>query len=183
VTTKRERRGPYKKSWTPMRRTTADTLLAQVLERVAVVNAPTSPYAYQVASVWVFGSYLKGADRPNDLDIAVQLKARYDDQRQAQTKEERREGCPDHIARVWLDRLSWPETEVQRFLKSGSPRISLHDDDDLAWVIASDQPVKLVYGEKMAVEDLTTLEWKIQIRKKEIAEKRAKEAAEGGATS
>src|ERR1022692_2309025 len=53
----------------PLRRTTATRLVADLIERARAVNSDDS-WAYRVWMVAVFGSYVRGADRPSDVDIA-----------------------------------------------------------------------------------------------------------------
>jgi predicted nucleotidyltransferase len=58
--------------------TSAEEVLRKFLDRVRVVNG-RQELAHSVESVVVFGSYLSDAERLNDLDIAVELRAKWHD--------------------------------------------------------------------------------------------------------
>lgn len=59
----------------PIRRKTADDLLAKLMERVRLVNADSS-FLYTVTEVRVFGSYLSDAERLSDVDVAIDVARR-----------------------------------------------------------------------------------------------------------
>jgi len=63
------------KAGRPVKRASAGTVLRELLDRVKAVN-DREDLAYRVESVVIFGSYLSGAKRVNDLDVAVELKPR-----------------------------------------------------------------------------------------------------------
>lgn len=117
----------------PMTRKTAEALLEAFLRRVTELNT-SNKYVYRVARVVVFGSYLSDSPTMNDLDLAVEFVPRETD------PDRHFEACERHTqaARAagrrfsgFVDQLGWPEEEVRRFLKARSPRISLHDMDEL----------------------------------------------------
>lgn len=67
-----------KKGGTALLRKTADRLYKEVQERVRAINAdPTEPLC--ITEGLVFGSYINEPEkeRPNDLDIALTVEARY----------------------------------------------------------------------------------------------------------
>jgi hypothetical protein len=66
------------KAGKPVKRASADDVLREFLDRVRAVNG-RQELAHSVESVVVFGSYLSEAMRLNDLDIAVELKAKWHD--------------------------------------------------------------------------------------------------------
>src|ERR1022692_1681954 len=73
----------------PLRRTTATRLVADLIERARAVNSDDS-WAYRVWMVAVFGSYVRGADRPSDVDIACALRPRWKSARQQAHEQVRR---------------------------------------------------------------------------------------------
>lgn len=113
----------------PIKRGTADKLLAGFLERVERVNAD-SYYLFRVAHVVVFGSYLTEAEVLGDLDIAIHLEAKEADWEKHVAREDARISEAHEAGRNFPSyeaQIHWPETEVRRFLKGRSPAISLHD--------------------------------------------------------
>jgi len=116
----------------PLTRSTAERRVREFLDRVRTINA-SDYYLFYVRKVIVFGSYLAGSGRINDVDLAVELVRRDADP----VKRRRR-----HDARVRAARLSgrrfrniveevdWPRAEVLRALKARSRAISLHTTDD-----------------------------------------------------
>ena len=67
------------KAGKPVTRASAEEVLRKFLDRVRVVNS-RQELAHSVESVVVFGSYLSDAKRLNDLDIAVELRAKWHDE-------------------------------------------------------------------------------------------------------
>ena len=102
------------------KRTTAERALKQIVDRARAINA--GDYAYSVECLVVFGSYLSGAPRVGDLDLAMSLVRRpHQDWNQFAARFRRR--APPGAC--WLTRLCWPEEEVVRFLKGRSQIVSL----------------------------------------------------------
>ena len=97
----------------PLRRTTAARLVADLIERARSVNSDDS-WAYRVETLAVFGSYVRGADRPSDVDIACELRPRWKSARQQAHEQVRREdrGKPFRNISEWA---SWPKLEVFRY--------------------------------------------------------------------
>lgn len=120
------------KALAPMTRKTADALLQKLLARVLEVNA-RADFLYTVTRVDVFGSYLSERPHLNDLDLAIELRARLEDEDehfdacQRQSDEAYRAGRRFHTI---ADSLSWPEEKVRLFLQARSARISLHPIDE-----------------------------------------------------
>jgi len=73
----------------PLRRATAERLIAEVVERARIINAD-SEFAYCVQRLVVFGSFVNGSQRPNDIDVACTLVARFDGEKQRALEDERR---------------------------------------------------------------------------------------------
>jgi hypothetical protein len=59
-------------------------------------------FAFRVRRLNLFGSYLDGKDRPNDVDIGCVLEPRWTGVRQAATEELRRETAYRNF-RSWLE--------------------------------------------------------------------------------
>jgi hypothetical protein len=75
---------------TPLRRATAERLILELVERARMINR-SNELAYRVERLVVFGSFLRGADRPNDVDVACMLIPRFDGDKQRALEDERRE--------------------------------------------------------------------------------------------
>ena len=99
-------------------------LIEEVVERARVINGG-SEFAYRVQRLVVFGSFLAGVERPNDVDIACYMAARFDDEKQRVLEDERRK------KKGWFTNTSewaaWPNVEVLRKLKSRSRGLSIEE--------------------------------------------------------
>jgi predicted nucleotidyltransferase len=123
------------KAGKPITRKSAERILSNFMERVREVCA-NPYYLYKVKTVVIFGSYLSDSPTMNDIDVAVEIVWKETDlERRGELLEERielliRQGKrPKNI----VERVTLPETEVRRFLKSHSPALSLHDVSDEIW--------------------------------------------------
>src|SRR5207302_2710791 len=56
----------------PLHKTTAERLVKELVERAKIVNLDRR-LAYRVEELILFGSVMRGADRPNDVDIGCKL--------------------------------------------------------------------------------------------------------------
>ena len=115
----------------PLRRETAARLIAGLIERAHALNADER-WAYRVGMIVVFGSYVRGVDRPNDVDIACELRARWTGEKQRAQEQVRREirGKPFRNMSEWA---TWPKLEVIRFLKTHARGLSIHELED--WIL------------------------------------------------
>ena len=117
----------------PLLRVSADKRLKEFLERVEEVR--TNPYyLYKVSRVILFGSYLTSKDRINDIDLCVSLVVKEKDKnKQDRLREQRIEAAlrRGKAFKSFIDRLTWPEAEVLKFLKAKSRSISLHTESDM----------------------------------------------------
>ena len=116
----------------PLRRETADRLISEVVERARAVNRD-GKWAYRIARVVIFGSCVRGAERPNDVDIACELVPRFKCEEQ-RFKEQVRRDARDQAFRNTAQWASWPRLEVLRFLKGRARGLSIHELDD--WVLS-----------------------------------------------
>lgn len=113
----------------PLHRKTAERLLAQFLERVQRVNG-TQEYVYRVENVVLFGSMLSDIDRMGDVDVAVQLQPKVDEDAAFQEWSMARRRAAESKGRNFrgvFDWAMWPTQEVFLQLKARSSGLSLHD--------------------------------------------------------
>ena len=116
----------------PLRRATAERKLREFMARVEQVNQ-SNDYAYRIARVVLFGSYLTDAKHVNDIDLAVELAPRWDGfdvGMQYQKEQERVRLAPRHRTRNSLAVEQWPRLEVFLFLKARSRAFSFHSIRD-----------------------------------------------------
>jgi predicted nucleotidyltransferase len=114
----------------PLRRATAERLIQQVLERAHALNSDDT-WAYCVETIAVFGSYIEGKERPNDVDIACELRPRWTDAKKQRAHEETRRTIRRNFANM-SELAFWPRTEVLSFLKARSRGLSVHQFD--SWI-------------------------------------------------
>ncbi len=131
-------------------RATAARALDAFLQRVREVNADDD-LAYVVERVILFGSYLSEAQKVNDVDVAVQVQRRSDDDAHFRCQ------CSERVARAldrgrvfssFMDQVLWPQSEIYHLLKSGSRVIKLHDAELEAPLLAQGL-TRIVYPEEM----------------------------------
>jgi hypothetical protein len=131
----------------PLRRATAARLVADLIARARALNADDS-WAYRVGTVAVFGSYVRGVDRPSDVDVACELRPRWRFDRQCAQDQIRREnrGKPFRNMSEWA---TWPKLEVFRFLRARARGLSIHELED--WILQNtDHQVVFKYEPKAA---------------------------------
>jgi hypothetical protein len=115
----------------PLARGTAERLISGVVERARLINADDN-WAYRVAMLVAFGSFVAGAERPNDVDVACRLKPRWQGAAQEKTEELRRSARDRRFRNTW-ECAAWPKLEVLSFLKSRSRGLSVQELDD--WIL------------------------------------------------
>ncbi len=117
----------------PLRQETAARLVGDLVQRARLMNDDDS-WAYRVRSLVVFGSYARGVERPNDVDVGCELCPRWSDEKQRHKEQESREkraGCFRNISE-WA---TWPKLEVIRYLRSRARGLSIHELED--WIKAT----------------------------------------------
>lgn len=116
----------------PISRESAEKKVQEFLQRVYRVKDDPY-YLYEVAEVILFGSYLTSAKKLNDIDIAVRIIPKEKNSSTQEILNQKRIKEAIQKGRRFsnfLEELSWPQTEVLRFLKFRSRSISLHHIDD-----------------------------------------------------
>ena len=121
----------------PLRRETASRLIAGLIERARAVNADDR-WAYRVGILVVFGSYAQGAERPNDVDVACDLRPRWTGDKQRQQEQFRRENRGERFRNI-SEWATWPKLEVIRFLRAPARGLSIHELED--WIKTKDHEV------------------------------------------
>ena len=127
----------------PLRRETAARLIAGLVERAKALNADDN-VAYRVGMVVVFGSYVRGVDRPNDVDVACELRPRWTPDRQLAQEQVRRELRAGQFRNTTQWAL-WPKLEVFRFLKARTRGLSVHELED--WMLKTED-YQVLFEEK-----------------------------------
>jgi len=111
----------------PLLRRTAEGLLDDLLQRIAALNED-SHFLARVEKAIVFGSYLSGADRLGDVDVAVHLVPRSPDPKKHREANDRRvaeEEQKGRRFRTFLDQAFWWEQEAMLFLRNRRRGLSL----------------------------------------------------------
>jgi predicted nucleotidyltransferase len=133
----------------PVHRLNAEEVLKGFMERVRIVNEDER-FLYRVTAVVVFGSYARGAQRPADIDLAIELERKISDPEEY--SKARKEYVKDREFKTLSDRLWAPERDVKIFLKQRKRTLSLHDMDELV-KMAKDNPewlgnYEVLFGDK-----------------------------------
>lgn len=120
-------------------RETADRLVAELLDRVARVNADEH-FLYRVKRIVAFGSFITTADSLGDVDLVVELEQKEPNaKRHSQLMDQQCDQATAGGRRFssFVERLFWPYNETVRFLRARSRYLSFHREDD--GVLASTQ--------------------------------------------
>ena len=131
------------KAGKPIKRSTAERLVAEFLDRVEKANRQHY-YAYRITRVLVFGSYL--SDRPDlgDIDLGVELTPKWPKEGSYEALTRPRIEAAIEAGRRFrssMDYFGWPRTEIALFLKNRSRALSLTDADR----IPEGAKTKLIY--------------------------------------
>lgn len=119
----------------PLARSTAERLVSGVVERARLINADDD-WAYRVAMLVVFGSFVAGAERPNDVDVACRLTPRWQGTSQEEAEQLSRAARDCRFRNTW-ECVAWPKLEVLHFLKSRSRGLSVQELDD--WILKQEK--------------------------------------------
>jgi hypothetical protein len=116
----------------PLRKVKAEQLLTVIVGRAQVINSDTR-FAFRVHQLVLLGSVMKGAERPNDVDIGCTLVPRFEGGRQRVLEDQRR-AERGRFANMgeWA---AWPKLEVLKLLKLRSRGLSVQEIGD--WTLGS----------------------------------------------
>jgi len=109
----------------PVHRKNADVALNEFMERVRIVNEDDR-FLYRVTAVVLYGSYIRGAERPADVDLAIELEKKISDGKKFG------EACWKHFydsGRAYQRtgyEYALPRDEVFVFLRQRKRTLSLH---------------------------------------------------------
>lgn len=116
----------------PIRRETAERHLGALLERVKALA--DRDFLYLAAEVLVFGSYLGDASCLGDLDIAIRLVPKIEDQERFWQLCQERSRNANRSFGTFLESLYWPEMEVRQFLNARTHGLAVRwEIDDFVW--------------------------------------------------
>ena len=113
-------------------RAKADALFDSFMQRVKEVNK-NPQYLYKISRVDLFGSYITNAETVNDIDIGYKLEKKGRDRDKWRVKDRQQVRKAIHSGvnfNSFMDDLFYTRRIVQKYLKSRSPYISLHDLDE-----------------------------------------------------
>ena len=116
----------------PLKRSTAERKIRELLERIRLVNRDPY-YLYAVVRVLLFGSMLGESNRVGDVDLVIDLESKVEDREGREAEERARVQAALDSGRRFstlLEALSWPRDEVFLCLKSRSRGLSFHTSDD-----------------------------------------------------
>jgi len=116
----------------PLKRSTAERKIRELLERIRLVNRDPY-YLYAVVRVLLFGSMLGESNRVGDVDLVIDLESKVEDREGREAEERARAQAALDSGRRFsniLEALSWPRDEVFLYLKSSSRGLSFHTSDD-----------------------------------------------------
>jgi len=125
----------------PLTRASADAKLKKFMERVATANRDER-LAYRIQKVIVFGSFLTGRERINDIDIAIFVAPRHVDADLQEKLEDDRIAEARRTGRRFnnvMEEIMWPKREVVQILKSRSRALSIHSLEDEARVLRTER--------------------------------------------
>jgi predicted nucleotidyltransferase len=113
----------------PVHRKNAEKALQGLMERARTVNE-NDRFLYGITAVVLYGSYLRGAERPADVDVAIEVERKIND------FEGFHEACWKYFhdsgrayQRIGYE-LEFPRLEVFSFLKQRKRTLSLHSLHD-----------------------------------------------------
>jgi predicted nucleotidyltransferase len=120
----------------PIRRATAELALRQFMTRLDRLNA-SEEYVYRVTSAVLFGSMLSDAERLGDVDIAIELESRVDDEAEFRKRCDGRRKLAaqrgTHFGNTF-DWVYWPRMEIFRALRARARSLSLHGWDEVTQI-------------------------------------------------
>jgi hypothetical protein len=128
----------------PLIRHRAERLISELVERAKLINADDA-WAYRIEVLVVFGSFVAGAERPNDVDVGCKVRPRWRGERQAEAEQRRRKLYRGQF-RNTVHCLYWPRLEIFKFLKARSRGLSIQELSD--WILKQ-EPQKIVFRDRL----------------------------------
>ena len=133
-----------------IKRTTADRMVSEFLDRVRAVNADQR-FACIVTRVVLFGSYVNSdRDMIGDIDIGFEIEPRFSGPLWRDI--EYRKQCEHDAHCSTLEWLNWPREEVLRAIRGRNRYISLHSVSGDTDAIFSDVHREMDIGSPKTVE-------------------------------
>lgn len=115
---------------TPLLRSTADRLVADLVERAHVVERDTR-FLCVVTRLAVFGSYLdETRDRVGDIDLLLDFEPREPDPERRRAAFDAHSAASGRRFAKFLDQLARPERHVKQYLRARSKHLSFHSGAD-----------------------------------------------------
>jgi hypothetical protein len=130
----------------PIRRTTADRLLSDLLERIEKLNGD-GRFLGRVRKAVVFGSYIGDADQIGDIDVAVEIVRRepdFEKHTQANNRRVAEEFAAGRRFSNILEQAFWWQTEAFLFLRNRKRGLSLQDYGAIKEIVAA-APHRVVF--------------------------------------
>lgn len=135
----------------PVHRKSGEEAMHGLLERVRIVNQEDR-FLFRVTAVVLYGSYLRGAERLADVDVAIEVERKIED------FEKHHEACwklledRGRACRRTGYELEFPRLEVFVFLKHGKRTLSLHPLHDFLHMKKRDNfSYEVLFGDKDAI--------------------------------
>ncbi|MBO0759184.1 MAG: hypothetical protein J2P54_25365 [Bradyrhizobiaceae bacterium] len=126
-------------------RTTANKLVADLLDRVDGINADEG-CLYRITEIRAFGSYITDSDDLGDIDLILRIESKFEGKAFS-------DACLKYAEKSgrrfnsYVARLTAAGVDLRRMVKDRSPYISLHEPSELEELEA---PSKILYPRTMA---------------------------------
>jgi predicted nucleotidyltransferase len=138
----------------PVHRKKADEAIKGLMERVRIVNEDDF-FLYRVTTVVLYGSYVRGAERPADVDLAIDVKRKISDVKKFH------EACWKHLhdsgrecRRIGYE-FDFPRDEVFVFLRQRKRTLSLHTLHDFIGMEKHENfSYEVLFGDKNAISQM-----------------------------
>jgi len=133
----------------PLRRATAEGLLAKLLERIEHLNADDH-FLAKVSRAIVFGSYLQSTERLGDVDVAIELVPRCGDLHRLRAANDERVWEEQTSGRRFsnmVDQIFWWQKEAMLFLRNRRRGLSLQPYGDIRKVVDSSAH-RVIFGDE-----------------------------------
>jgi hypothetical protein len=130
----------------PIRRTTADRLLSDLLDRIEILNGDDR-FLGRVQKAVVFGSYIGNAEHIGDIDVAVEIVRRepdFDKHTQANNRRVAEGLAAGRRFSNILEQAFWWQKEAFLFLRNRKRGLSLQDYGPIKDIVAA-SPHRLVF--------------------------------------